>query len=76
LLAYLDPPPSGSVYCIDIDTNGEVDFSSTQLPFTALASDAAGLAPTAATTFEPLLELFVDASAPLSSGRHRVTSAF
>jgi hypothetical protein len=36
LLAYLDSLPC-FVYIIDIDTNGEVDFSSTQLPFTALA---------------------------------------
>jgi hypothetical protein len=64
------------VYFIDIDTNGEVDFSSTQLPFTALAWAAADLAMTAAIKFEPLLEPLVDASAPLSSGRHRVTSAF
>jgi hypothetical protein len=63
------------VYFIDIDTNGEVDFSSTQLPFTALAWAAAESAPTAAITFEPLLEPVVVASAPLSSGRHRKTSA-
>ena len=37
LLAYLDLLPSALVYFIDIDTNGEVDFSSTQLPFAAIA---------------------------------------
>jgi hypothetical protein len=43
LLAYLDSFPFGSVYCIDIDTNGELDCSFTQLPFEALAWDAAEL---------------------------------
>jgi hypothetical protein len=66
LLAYLDPPPSGSVYAIDIDTNGEVDFNSIQLPSMALAW-AAVLVPTAAITFEP--------SAPFSRERQRATSA-
>jgi hypothetical protein len=45
LLAYLDSFPFGSVYCIDIDTNGEVDCSFTQLPLTALAWAAAELEP-------------------------------
>ena len=76
MLAYLDPPPSGSVYCIDIDTNGEVDFSFTQLPFTALAWAAAGLAPTTASRrFELELLLVDDASAPFSRERQRATSA-
>jgi hypothetical protein len=63
------------VYFIDIDTNGEVDFSSTQLPFTALAWAAADFAPTAAITVKPLLEPVVDASAPFSRERQRATSA-
>jgi hypothetical protein len=75
LLAYLEPFPSAFVYFIDTDTNGEVDFSSTQLPFTALACCAAVLTPTAAITLEPRLEPIVDASAPLSSGRQRATNA-
>ena len=45
MFAYLDSLSFGSVYIIDIDTNGEVDFSSTQLPFTALAWAAAELEP-------------------------------
>ena len=35
------------MYFIDIDTNGELDCNFTQLPFEALASDAADLPPTA-----------------------------
>ena len=74
MLAYLDPS-SGPVYFIDIDTNGEVDFNSTQRPFTALASAPAVLTPTAAITFKPPLELLGDASAPFSRERQRATSA-
>ena len=44
--AYIDPSPFvRSVYFIDIDTNGEVDWSFTQLPFAALAWAAAELEP-------------------------------
>jgi hypothetical protein len=59
------------VYIIDTETNGEVDFSSTQLPFSALASSAAGLAPTTASR---RFVLAGDAS-PSSRERQRVTSA-
>jgi hypothetical protein len=55
------------VYVTDIDTNGEVDFNFTHLPFTALAWAAAVLAPSAAITFE--------LSAPFSRERQRATSA-
>ena len=76
MFAYLDSLSFGSVYIIDIDTNGEVDFSSTQLPFTALAWAAAGLAPTTASRrFELELLLVDDASAPFSRERQRATSA-
>ena len=45
LRAHLDSFNSGFVYCIDIDTNGEVDCSFTQLPLTVLAWAAAELEP-------------------------------
>ena len=64
------------MYFIDTDTNGEVDFSSTQLPFTALAWAAAEFAKTTASRrFELELLLVDDASAPFSRERQRATSA-
>jgi hypothetical protein len=64
------------VCCIDIDTNGEVDFSSTQLPFTAFARAAAESAPMVDFSFIRPDERDPTLSSPSSSRKLRTTSAF